>query len=222
MNLTLPIVTIAALLDSINPCAISVLLLTIAFLISLRKNQRDILLIAGIYIMGIFLTYILIGLGVLSALTFFGIPRALSKFGALILIITGLISLFDNQIPGFPIHLGIPKFIKPRLAQQIKQATIPAMFILGILVGLFEFPCTGGPYLLILTLLHDKSAILTGTLYLIYYNLIFVSPLVVILLLGSRPELNSRVQSFRDHHGKKADLISSLLMIILGIIIFLL
>lgn len=74
MNLTLPIVTIAALLDSINPCAISVLLLTIAFLISLRKNRRDILLIAGVYILGIFLIYILIGLGVLSALTFSVFP----------------------------------------------------------------------------------------------------------------------------------------------------
>lgn len=96
------------------------------------------------------------------------------------------------------------------------------MFILGVLVGLFEFPCTGGPYLLILTLLHDKSTILPGALYLIYYNLIFVSPLVIILLLGSHPGLNSGVQSFRDRHGKTADLAASLMLIALGIIIFLL
>jgi cytochrome c biogenesis protein CcdA len=222
MSLTLPIITTAALLDSINPCAISVLLLTLAFLFSLHKNQKDILLIAGWYIIGIFLTYVLIGLGVLSALTFFGIPQGLAKFGAVILIITGLLSIFELLIPNFPIHLRIPAFIKPELARRINKATLPAMFALGILVGLFEFPCTGGPYLLILTLLHDKSTLISGAIYLIYYNLIFVSPLVAILLIGSRPGLNIKIQSFRERYGKRADLISSSLLIILGLIIFLL
>lgn len=222
MSLTLPVVTIAALLDSLNPCAISVLLLTLAFLISLRKNRREILITAGVYILGIFLTYLLIGLGILTALTFFGIPRVVSKIGALILIITGAISLFENLIPGFPLHLQIPGFIKPRLARLINRATLPAMFILGVLVGLFEFPCTGGPYLLILSLLHDKSTLVSGILYLFYYNLIFISPLILILTLGSHPVLNSKIQSFRHAHGKKTDLISSLLLIILGIIILIL
>jgi len=220
MILNLPVVTVAALLDSINPCAISVLLLTIGFLFSLKKPRTEILKIAGFYIFAIFLTYILIGLGVLSALTFFGIPKAITKFGALFIIISGLLSLFDQIIPNFPIKLAIPSFIKPELARQMQKATIPAMITLGILVGLFEFPCTGGPYLLILSLLHDAGKFLSGFLYLIYYNLIFVSPLIIILVLGSHPKILTRVESFRKRNTKKADIISSLAMIILGIIIF--
>ncbi|KKU56475.1 MAG: putative membrane protein, partial [Candidatus Amesbacteria bacterium GW2011_GWA2_47_11] len=61
MSLTLPVITSAALIDSVNPCAISVLLLTIGFLLSLEKSRREILSIAGFYILGIFVTYILIG-----------------------------------------------------------------------------------------------------------------------------------------------------------------
>src|SRR3990167_2589289 len=59
----LPLVIIAALIDSINPCAFSILLVTIAFLFSIGKLRRNILAIGGVYILGIFLAYLLIGLG---------------------------------------------------------------------------------------------------------------------------------------------------------------
>lgn len=222
MELTLPVVTIAAIIDSFNPCAISVLLLTLGFLLSLKKDRSEILKVSGFYILAIFLTYILIGIGVLSALTFFGIPQALSKFGAIIIITTGLLNLFDSIIPNFPIKLAIPAFIKPELARQMQKATLPAIFSLGILVGLFEFPCTGGPYLLILSLLHDRGHFLSGFAYLIYYNLIFVSPLIILLYLGSHPKLLSKIEQVRKINSKKTDLLTSLAMIILGILIYLL
>src|SRR3989344_1391690 len=57
----LPLVAVAALIDSINPCAFSILLLTIAFLFSLGKARGSILKIGGAYILGIFAVYILIG-----------------------------------------------------------------------------------------------------------------------------------------------------------------
>jgi cytochrome c-type biogenesis protein len=222
MNLTLPVVTLAAIIDSINPCAISVLLLTIGFLISLNKNRRQIFVIAGFYILGIFITYVMIGLGVLRALTFFGISQAISKFGAIILLVVGIINLLGSLIPDFPIKLVIPSLAKPGIAKLMSKSSIPAAFAMGIIVGLFEFPCTGGPYLLILSLLHDRATVTTGALYLLYYNLIFISPLVAILVLGSNPVVSNRVQTWRKSNSKSMDIISSLAMIILGIVIFLL
>ncbi|MBI2037129.1 MAG: hypothetical protein HYT14_02100, partial [Candidatus Liptonbacteria bacterium] len=50
----LPLVIVAALLDSINPCAFSILLLTVAFLFSLGRARGEILAIGGIYLLGIF------------------------------------------------------------------------------------------------------------------------------------------------------------------------
>jgi cytochrome c-type biogenesis protein len=222
MTLTLPLVTGAALLDSINPCAISVLLLTVGFLISVNSNRRHILTVAGLYIFAIYLTYIFIGVGILSALTFFGFPHIMTKIGSVILIIFGFLNLGESLIPSFPIKLAIPAFIKPQLGKLIYQASYVSAFILGVLVGLFEFPCTGGPYLLILGLLHDKSTITAGTLYLLYYNLIFVAPLIIILAAASSKGVMSKIESWRHSNSKTVDLFSAVTTIILGFVIFLL
>jgi cytochrome c biogenesis protein CcdA len=222
MNLTLPVVTSAALLDSVNPCAVSVLLLTIGFLVSLNSSRKKILSVTGLYILGIFLIYIIIGLGILKTLTFFGVPHFMTRFGALILIIFGLLNLLESIIPDFPIKLGIPKFIKPQIARHMYQATSVSAFFMGILVGLFEFPCTGGPYLLILSLLHDKSTWISGFLYLIYYNLIFVSPLIAIIIITTNPRITSKLSLWRRNHAKKLSIITSTATIFLGFVIFLL
>ncbi|MBI3916044.1 MAG: hypothetical protein HY322_03440 [Betaproteobacteria bacterium] len=51
----LPLVGVAALIDSINPCAFSILILTIAFLFSLGRLRSSVLEIGSFYILGIFL-----------------------------------------------------------------------------------------------------------------------------------------------------------------------
>src|SRR3989344_8944127 len=87
----LPLVAVAALLDSINPCAFSILLLTIAILFSLGKLREKVLLIGFSYIFGLFLVYMLIGLGLLQALHIFNVPHFMGKLGAVFLIALGLL-----------------------------------------------------------------------------------------------------------------------------------
>lgn len=221
MDLNVFIVTSAAFLDSINPCAISVLLLTIGFLLSLEKARSEIYKIGLTYIGALYLTYLFIGLGVLQALTIFGFPHTLAKIGAFILFATGLINLLGYTIPRFPIKLKIPNSAHPILARYIKKSTYPSMFVLGILVGLFEFPCTGGPYLTILSLLHDKASFITGLMYLLYYNVIFVSPLIIILVIANTKLVLGKVEGWRKKFTKRVDIVSSILMMVLSVIIFL-
>lgn len=221
MNINIFIVTSAALLDSINPCAISVLLLTIGFLLSMNKTKSDIYKVGFTYIFGLYITYLLIGLGILQALTILGIPHVLAKIGAGILFLTGLINLLGDIIPSFPVKLKIPDSAHPILAQYIHKATYPSFFILGVLVGLFEFPCTGGPYLTILALLHGHTTFIQGLMYLLYYNIIFVSPLIVILVAASTKTVLNKVGHARKKYTKRVDIITSVLMILLSVIIFL-
>lgn len=218
MNLIFP-VSLAALADSINPCAISVLLLSVAFLIGLGKPRREVIKTGLVYILGIYLVYLGIGLGILRTLSIFGVPHIMAKFGAVILIIWGSLNLLEQLVPNFPIHLQIPGFIKPKLASLIHQASLPAAFILGILVGASEFPCTGGPYLLILGLLHDRSTFSSGLGYLLYYNVIFVAPLAVILFFSSDSRLHDRTKAWRKSHSKTMEIISSIILIIMGLAI---
>lgn len=204
MNLTLGVVTTAALLDSINPCAISVLILTVGFLLSLQKTKKEILKIGLTYILALYLTYLFIGLGVLRALSFFGFPNFIARIGATILALTGLINLAGYFIPNFPIKLKISNSAHGVLAKYMAKATYPSVFVLGILVGLYEFPCTGGPYLSILSLVNHTQTFATGLWYLIYYNFIFVLPLIIILLISSWSFTVEKLDFLRKKYTKKS------------------
>lgn len=216
----LPLVAVSALVDSINPCAFSILLLTIAFLFSLGRLRESILKIGSVYILGIFLIYLLIGLGILQVLHIFNTPHFMAKIGAALLVAVGSINLFNHYLPSFPIKLRIPNISPQKMAALMEKASIPAAFGLGILVGLCEFPCTGGPYLMVLGLLHDRATYLSGFAYLFFYNLIFVSPLVVMLLLASERSLLDRVQGWRKRNVGQMRVVSGIVMIGLGVIIF--
>lgn len=216
------LIGVAAIIDSINPCAFSVLLLTIAFLFSLGRVRSKIITIGGAYIFGLFVIYTLIGLGIIQALHFFEIPHFMAKIGALILILFGAIAIIDDLFPNFPIKLKIPTSAHRRIAIWMEKGSMPTAFILGILVGLYEFPCTGGPYLLVLGLLHDHTTYIKGLIYLIMYNAIFVTPLILILFIASDEILLEKVKSWKKSETKNMKLWGGVAMVALGIFIFML
>ncbi|MFA6364921.1 MAG: cytochrome c biogenesis protein CcdA [Candidatus Paceibacterota bacterium] len=217
-----PLVTVSALLDSINPCAFSILLLTIAFLFSMGELRKKVLVIGSTYIAGVFVVYVLIGLGILRALSFFNIPGFMGKVGASIIIVFGILDLINTYFPEFPIKLKIPTGSHKTMAILMGKSSVFAAFLLGVFVGLCEFPCTGGPYLLILGLLHDTGTYVGGLGYLLYYNLLFVLPLIVILLIASNPTLLEKVQAWKSSSSGEMRFASGVVMILLGILIFLL
>ncbi|MEK7506537.1 MAG: cytochrome c biogenesis protein CcdA, partial [Patescibacteria group bacterium] len=209
----LPLVSIAALIDSINPCAFSILLLTIAFLFSLGRMRSDILKIGGFYIAGLFAVYVLIGLGILNVLHLFNTPHFMARVGAAILVAWGLLSVINHLFPKFPIRLGIPRAAHAKMAELMEKASLPTAFFLGGLVGLCEFPCTGGPYLMVLGLLHDQQTYIRGLGYLILYNIIFVLPLVIILLIASQQSLLAKVEEWKKQETGKMRLWGGLAMV---------
>jgi cytochrome c biogenesis protein CcdA len=213
------LVVISALVDSVNPCAFSVLLLSMAFFFSVGKSRRKILEAGLLYVFGIFITYLLIGLGITQVLSFFGVPRLISKVGAIIVIIWALLELLGVFFPKFPIQLKIPQGAHRKIAHLIEKGTILTSLVLGVLVGLTEFPCTGGPYLFILGLLHDNATFASGLWYLVLYNAIFVLPLVVILFIGSDQKLLGRVEKWKKLNTSSFRIWMGVTMLALGILI---
>lgn len=217
----LPLIGISALIDSINPCAFSILILTIAFLFSIGKLRSRIIQVGGVYIFGIFTAYILIGLGLLHAFHLFNTPQFMGKLGAFLLIILGSINLINEFNPFFPIKLKIPASAHHKMAELMDKGSMPAAFGLGMLVGVCEFPCTGGPYLMVLGLLHDQATYLTGLGYLLVYNLIFVLPLVIILLLAGNEIVTKKIQIWQSREKGMMRFGGGLAMIGLGVLILL-
>jgi cytochrome c biogenesis protein CcdA len=128
--------------------------------------------------------------------------------------------LINEFFPSFPIKLKIPEGTHTTLAKVIQKGSIPAFFVLGALVAMFEFPCTGGPYLFVLTLLHDYANFWKGFWYLIIYNIVFVLPLILILAFATNKIMIEKIDKLRRLETKKARVILLLVLVVFGLIIF--
>lgn len=217
----LPLVLISALLDSVHPCSFSILLITIAFLFGLQFTREKIMRIGGIYIAGIFTAYLLIGLGMLKVLHLFNTPHFMGKLGATLLILFGIINLLNRFFSNMPIKLKLPAASHQLMAKLMEQTSIPAAFALGILVGICQFPCMGGPYLMVIGLLRDQVTYLTGFWYLLLYNLILIVPLALVLTVASNKMTVERMQEWKRTKIQSVRLWAGIAMIILGLIILL-
>ncbi|MDD5109777.1 MAG: cytochrome c biogenesis protein CcdA [Patescibacteria group bacterium] len=220
----LPLVIVAALVDSFNPCAFSVLLLSIAFLFSIGRLRRHVFALGITYILGLYIVYLLLGLGLLRAMSLFGAPHLLSRLGAALLIGLGVLDLINYWFPRFPVKLKIPSASHHVMGKLVDRVSFPAFFLLGAVVGLFEFPCTGGPYSAILMLLNECQTFATaywrGMGYLLLYNLLFVSPLVVILLVASDRGLLEKFSAWQKRHQQQMRLLTGLALLAIGLLIF--
>lgn len=210
-QITLPAVIIAGVVDGINPCAFTVLLLFItAMLATLQAGSSTsssvgtvrlrMLGLGSIYIAAIFLTYLALGVGLLQALDFFTRQHAPARFGALLAILFGLWMLKDFFLPDWGWRLQAPGRVGQIARRSARRATIPALVAGGFLIGLCTVPCSGAIYLAVLSLLALQPTALLGYSYLVLYNVVFVLPLVAILILASnRPTLN-RLAHWNLHH----------------------
>ncbi len=179
-------IILTALVDSINPCAIGVLILLISTLLALGngKNKGKILGVGLIYISAVYITYFLAGLGLTAF--FHNIPITVAEYISIIvgsiIVVAGLIEIKDFFWYGQGISLSIPPDKVKKIEELAKKITFPGIIFLGVFVAAVELPCTGGPYLAI-TLILSQSFNIQSVYLLLIYNLIFVLPLIIILFL---------------------------------------
>ena len=215
----LPLVLIAAILDSVHPCSFSILLITIAFLFGMQMTRKKILQIGGTYISGIFAAYLFIGLGILRVLHLFNTPHFMGKVGATLLITFGLINLINRFFPQFPIKLKIPSVSHTMMGRLMEKASLPAAFALGLLVGVCQFPCMGGPYLMVIGLLRDQVTYFTGFGYLVLYNVILILPLAAVLWIAADKILLDKMQEWKKTNLNAVRLWAGIAMISIGLLV---
>lgn len=215
----LPLVAFSALLDSVHPCSFSILLITIAFLFGLQMTRKKILKIGGLYIAGIFTAYFTIGIGILKVIHIFNTPHFMGKLGAGLLVTFGLLNILGALFPKFPLKLKIPSVAHHSIGRLIGAMSLPAAFVLGLLVGLCQFPCMGGPYLMVIGLLHDHLTYFKGFGYLALYNVILVAPLVITLWIAANKELIEMVKEWKTTNMKNAHLYIGMAMVLVGILV---
>jgi len=223
-TLTLPIVIIAGLVDGFNPCAFAVLLLFITFTMGMLQMQANyrygLMKVGSIYISGIFITYVLIGVGILSAISFFSTTHAVGKAAGFISIILGVIVMKDYFIPGSS-FLAIPGSMHTSINNWIKRTTVPGVFGAGVLVGLCTVPCSGGIYLAVIGMLSLQSTLAQGILYLLLYNLMLIVPLVAVLLASSNRKVVDKMVAWQSRNKTQVRLLMGSFMVAMGFVILL-
>jgi cytochrome c biogenesis protein CcdA len=216
----LPIVILAAVADSANPCGLAVLVFLLIPMAAAGSRKR-IMLVGGAYITAMFLFHLFVGIGLFSVFYLSGFSRTFALIGGAIALLLGIITVTDvlrNKETFFP---SIPESQKGLLGNYIRIASIPAAFILGLLAGILGFSCTGGIYISILGLMGREMTIMSGLPWLVLYNLVYILPLILITFVvayGISPE---KVESMRAEYKRMLRMAVGMILIVLGAIILL-
>lgn len=220
-QITIPIIVFTGLVDSINPCAIGVLVFLLSTLLALSKDHRRMLVAGFVYIIAVYITYFLAGLGLIWFVQKWNIVEEVGLIVGFLIIILGFIELKDFFWYGSGFSLTIGEKHMNRIKKIAKHATFPGLIALGFFVAAVELPCTGGPYLAITTYLAKHQFDMKAIAYLFLYNFIFVLPLILIVLAVYYGTRVSIIQRWKQKYRRWMRLATGILMIGLGILLIL-
>ena len=204
--LSFPMITVAGLVDGINPCAIGMMVMLLGYLLVFAKKPERVIKTGLLYVGTVFATYLVVGLGLYSFVSQFdltGGAKVLNWVVGAVLTTAGLIQFKDFLgIEGGP-HLRIPTSSKERLQVLVEKVSYPTTVVLGILVTLLETPCSLPIYVGTATILSQSGMPFPLVMaYFLYYNFLFVLPLIVVLIVMWRGQKLVEVKEW-EHKAKR-------------------
>ncbi len=237
----------AGLLDGINPCAFTVIIFFISFLTLQGYGRKRILSIGLSFVLAVFIAYVLIGLGIFNFIfqlkAYPVIVRIVYLAGALLCFILASLAFYDfwkfkrnhqtqdlvlqlpqaikNRIHGIiGLHFRKGKEIKPDEIRILKL--VSRAFIAGFLVSFFEAICTGQVYLpTIVYVLKYTNMKLLAFSYLLFYNLMFILPLLIIMFLALWGTSSQQFAAFAQKHMGTVKILMGILFLGLGFFLIL-
>ena len=218
-------ITLLALADSVNPCAIAVLTMVLITILIQNPGKKKQVLYAGLaFVSSIFIGYLFYGLIIIQFFkTFAELLRENSIFIyrglAIIAMILGGLNIKDFfMYKKGGIATEMPIWMRPKAKKVIEKITSPkGAFVIGFLVTLFLLPCTIGPYIVASGLLSELGTF--GALpWLLYYNLLFILPMLVIVgLVYFGFTRVQDVSGWKDKNIKILHLIAGILLFLVGV-----
>lgn len=219
-KVTFPLITLAGLIDGINPCAIGMILLLLGYIIVFARKPEKIIRLGGVYILTVYLTYLIIGLLFYRSLSTLNLSPYRILFDRIlgaVLLFAGLVNIKDFFVPGKGFSLEIPQKARPKLLKLVEQVSLPATIILAILVTLLETPCSLPIYVGTATILNYSGFSMPVILaYFAYYNFLFILPLIVILLLVWRGREMVSLKDWEHKAKRWMKLSLGILLVLMG------
>lgn len=216
---TIPVVILAAMVDAINPCEFAVLLILMSTVLASGDKKRA--LYSGLaFSLSIFISYLLMGLGLYSVIASFQLSSVFMKLIGILAILLGLFNIKDYFWYAKGFLMEVPMAWRPKLKSLIRSVTSPiGTFFIGVLVSLFLLPCTSGPYIVIIGMLGQKETYSNAVWLLILYNLIFITPMICITLASYFGMNINKAAEVRVKNLRRLHLIGGLILLIMGVIL---
>jgi len=205
-------ITGLALVDAVNPCTLTVQAFLLSALV-ITKGRKHALMGGLLFIFTIYVMYFFYGIGILEAIYLLGIGELLWNVLRVLLVVMIAIEFYAyfSYKPGLS-SLEMPTKFRPIARKVLKGVENPLMaFPIAVLCSVLLLPCSSGPYVVALGMLAAHS--IRNLLLLAYYNLIFVSPMILITFLvafGTSPE---KVMKWKEKHIKELHLIAGILLL---------
>ncbi|MGL1890333.1 MAG: hypothetical protein OCD02_01845 [Spirochaetaceae bacterium] len=190
---------LAGLIDGINPCAIATIIFLISFLSTKKRTKKEIMIVGLCFSFSVYLTYLLLGLGAFKGITmlqnYYLISEIIKWLAIAFSAIVGVICFIDafnyyrlDELGKIKVQLPLP--IKKSMHKIIRynlkgRSLVLGSILTGFLISLLEAVCTGQVYLPTIILMTNTVGFKAkGFLYLLFYNFLFVLPLLIIIVLS--------------------------------------
>lgn len=227
------------LVDGINPCAFAVIIFFISFLGVYGYKRFEMIYVGTFYCLAVFITYLLIGLGVFnffySLEQVYLLVKAFYYFVALFCFLMAAAAFYDyyrfkKTGSSQEALLQLPQFLKKRIniviGSRLRKKKGGAWdlcvssFVVGFLVSLLEAICTGQVYLpTIVFILKNTGLKLKAAAYLFLYNFMFILPLIIIFLLSLAGVSSKKFSNFLKNNLGRIKILMAFLFLCLGFFI---
>jgi cytochrome c biogenesis protein CcdA len=215
--LSVPSVFVVGFLAGFNPCLLAILAFIASVTLATTGRTRNVLLIVLMFSLGIFMTYLIVGIGLLNIIEQMpSLQASIKNFLVLLIAVLGLWHIYDawHLRKNTESSFYTPKsFI--RLTESVtKNVSLPTSFFIGTLFSLIKAPCVGAVYFVILDMVRSGSG--EGYLYLAAYNFGVVLPVLVLgfaIAFGLNPE---KVEKFRKEKRVAMRLFTGITLLIIA------
>lgn len=222
-----------ALLDGINPCAFATIIFLISYLQVTRRTPGEVARVALAFIVGVFIAYLSIGLGLAELLTRLMFIQMAAHVLDWLMAVVAFVLIILNVRDGVlclrgrmqDMTLQLPGTLKQGIHTVIRHASrqahfIIAAFFMGLVVSVLELACTGQMYgPTIAYIVRTQGPLTSAFPMLLLYNAAFVLPLVIIFGLsytGMKAEAFIRIL---QRHAALVKFLTALLFLALFIIL---
>ena len=228
-------VLVAGFIDGLNPCAFATIVFLVSYLAFLGKKSKEILLYGIIFTFGVFIAYLIAGMGLMAGFRqlsgFPLITKGIYLVIAVFAFVLGIISFYDYILyrrgQGAKMKLQLPMALKKRIHGIIRKQTrsskagFIATFTLGFIIAGTEVICTGQLYLPTIGYIMTIPKLRAYAFFnLVLYNIMFIIPLVGIFVAAFFGVTSEKMALVTKEHTGTVKLLTAILFMGLGVFLF--